>query len=85
MDGKFKEFDKLFHEEGVALMDPLDKTFDPLQHEVYGTVDRDDCAEGLVVDVLQNGFLLQDRVLRTAKVRISRRPKKEETPAAAAN
>jgi hypothetical protein len=39
------------------------------------------------MDVLQNGFLLQDRVLRTAKVRISRKPKpkKEDAPATAAN
>jgi molecular chaperone GrpE len=85
MDGIFKEFDKLFREEGVALMDPLNKPFDTLQHEVYGTVERDDCAEGLVVEVLQNGFLSKDRVLRTAKVRISRKPKKEEGPATAAN
>jgi molecular chaperone GrpE len=78
MEGIFKEFDKLFREEGVAAMDPLNKPFDANQHEVFGTVDRDDCAEGLVADVLQNGFLLQDRVLRTAKVRITRKPQKEE-------
>jgi len=83
MEGIFKEFDKLFREEGVAAMDPLNKPFDALQHEVFGTVDREDCAEGLVADVLQNGFMLQDRVLRTAKVRITRKPKKENGPAAA--
>jgi len=83
MAGIFKEFDKLFREEGVALMDPLNKPFNALQHEVLGAVERDDCAEGLVVEVLQNGFLLQDRVLRTAKVRISRKSQKEDGPAMA--
>jgi molecular chaperone GrpE len=81
MEGIFKEFEKLFREEGVAVMDPADKPFDALKHEVLGTVDREDCAEGLVVDVLQNGFMLDDRVLRTAKVRISRAPKKDAGPA----
>jgi molecular chaperone GrpE len=83
MDGIFKEFDKLFREEDVALMDPLDKPLDTLQHEVLGTVDRDDCAEGVVVEVLQNGFLLRNQVLRTAKVRISRKSRKDEGPAPA--
>lgn len=84
MEGIFKEFEKLFREEGVVPMDPLGKPFDALRHEVFGTADREDCAEGCVVEVLQNGYLLQDRVLRTAKVRIARRPKKkEEGPAGA--
>jgi len=83
MGGIFKEFDKIFREEGVTAMEPLNKPFDALQHEVLGTVERGDVAEGLVVDVLQNGFLLQDRVLRTAKVRIACKPKKEEGPASA--
>lgn len=83
MAGISKEFDKLFREEGVAAMDPLNKPFDALQHEVFGTVDREDVPEGTVVDVLQNGFMLQDRVLRTAKVRIARKPQKEDSPAAA--
>ena len=75
MEGIFKEFDKIFKEEGVVVMKPLGKPFDAMSHEVLGTVDRADCEEGLVVEVLQNGFLLQGRVLRTAKVRISRKPK----------
>ena len=83
MEGIFKEFDKLFREEGITPMDPLNKPFDANQHEVFGTMDREDLAEGIVVDVLQNGFLLQDRVLRTAKVRITRKPKKEDGPAPA--
>jgi molecular chaperone GrpE len=83
MDGIFKEFDKLFREEGVTVMEPLEKPFDALSHEVFGTMDREDVPEGTVVDVLQNGFMMQDRVLRTAKVRIARKPKKEDGPAAA--
>jgi molecular chaperone GrpE len=84
MEGIFKEFDKIFREEGVTAMDPLNKPFDALQHEVFGTVDREDVPEGTVVDLLQNGFLLHDRVLRTAKVRIARKPKKEDGPATTA-
>ncbi len=76
MEGVFKEFEKIFKEEGIMVMEPLHKPFDAMNQEVLGTVNREDCDEGLVVEVLQNGFFLQGRVLRTAKVRISCKPKK---------
>lgn len=74
MEGIFKEFQKIFKEEGVAVMDPAGKPFDALLHEVVGTVETDKAEEGCVVDVLQPGFMLGDKVLRTAKVRIAIKP-----------
>jgi molecular chaperone GrpE len=76
MEGIFKEFEKIFKEEGVRLMEPLGKPYDPLAHEVLGTVEKDEEEDGAVVEVLQDGFMLQDKVLRTAKVRIARKEKK---------
>lgn len=73
MEGIFKEFDKLFREEGIEPMEPAGKPFDATRHEVLGMVERDDVEDGVVVDVLQNGFMQKDKVLRTAKVRIARR------------
>jgi molecular chaperone GrpE (heat shock protein) len=81
MEGVFKEFEKLFREEGISVMEPMGKPLDPSRHEALGAVDRTDCDEGTVVEVFQNGFMLQDRVLRTAKVRIARRPKSQKAPA----
>lgn len=75
LEGIFKEFDKLFKEEGITPMDPVGKPFDAARHEVLGTAPAEDGVEdGVVVDVLQNGFLMQDKVLRTAKVRIAKNP-----------
>jgi molecular chaperone GrpE len=76
MDAIFKEYEKLFREEGVTEMDPLGKPFDPHYHEAYGFVDRPDVEEGSVADVLQAGFLLGDKVLRTAKVRLQQKKSK---------
>jgi molecular chaperone GrpE len=75
MEGIFKEFQKIFKEEGVTEMEPAGKPFDALKHEVLGTVETVDLAEDCVVDVLQPGYQLGERVLRTAKVRIARKPK----------
>ena len=73
MDAIFREFEKVFREEGVSQLDPLDKPFDPHYHEALGFADRPDCEEGAVAEVLQTGFLLGDKVLRTAKVRLQKK------------
>ncbi|UPT75029.1 MAG: nucleotide exchange factor GrpE [Elusimicrobiota bacterium] len=78
MDAIFKEYDKLFKEEGIVLVDPLGKPFDPHYHEAFGFVDKEGYEEGSVADVLQAGFLHGDKVLRTAKVRLQQ--KKEQKP-----
>lgn len=73
MEAIFKEYDKLFKEEGVTKMDPLGKGFDPHYHEAFGFVDKPGFEEGTVADVLQAGFLLGEKVLRTAKVRLQKK------------
>jgi molecular chaperone GrpE len=72
MEMIFKEFEKLFKDEGVTVMDAAGKPLDPLKHEVLGAVKKDGADEGSVADVLQDGYMQGDRVLRTAKVRIVR-------------
>ena len=73
MDAIFREYEKLFREEGVTAVNPLGKDFDPNYHEAFGFVDKKGFAEGSVADVLQTGFLLGDKVLRTAKVRLQQK------------
>ena len=82
MDAIFREFDRLFKEEGVTVMSPAGKAFDPHYHEALGFADKPGVPEGAVADVLQTGFMLGDKVLRTAKVRLQKtisEKKKEET------
>jgi molecular chaperone GrpE len=76
MDAIFREYDKLFKEEGVTEMDPLGKPFDPHSHEAFGFIDKPGFEEGIVADVLQSGFLLGEKVLRTAKVRLQKKAEK---------
>ncbi|MFA6317423.1 MAG: nucleotide exchange factor GrpE [Elusimicrobiota bacterium] len=84
MEGIFKEFEKIFKEEGVAVMAPEGRPYDAMLHEVLGSVERGDVEDGVVVDVIQAGFTLNGRALRPAKVRIAKKPqaskkqKKEE-------
>lgn len=73
LDAIFREYEKLFREEGVSQADPLGKPFDPHSQEAFGFVDKPGYDEGAVAEVLQSGFLLGDKVLRTAKVRLQKK------------
>jgi len=75
MDAIFREYEKLFREEGVTAMDPLGKPFDPHYHEAFGFMDKKGVEEGAVAEFFRPGFLLGDKVLRTAKVRLQQKKK----------
>lgn len=46
-------------------------TFDPEKHEALMTVESADHASGNIVQVLEKGFMVKDKVLRPAKVTIA--------------
>ncbi len=71
----FKEFAKLFEGEGVAAIDCVGHPLDYEKHEVMGQVETDDEREGVVVEEIQRGYLLNGRTLRPARVRVAT-PKK---------
>jgi molecular chaperone GrpE len=70
-------FHDLIKKNGVKPIESEGKIFDPNFHEALMQVERDDLAEHTVVEELQKGYLLNDRVIRTAKVKVSK--KKAET------
>ena len=46
-------------------------SFDPNYHEAMMQINRDDLGSGMVVDEIEKGFMLHERVLRPAKVTVS--------------
>lgn len=48
------------------------KTFDPNLHEAIAQVDSPDHQSGEIVQVMQKGFMLKDKVLRPAKVTVAK-------------
>ncbi len=55
---------------GVEPIKTTNTAFDPNYHEALMQVMRDDIASGMVADEIEKGFLLNDRVLRPAKVTV---------------
>lgn len=56
---------------GLIRFDSLDQEFDPQKHEAVSAEPREGDEVQKVIEEYQKGFLLNDRVLRTAKVKVS--------------
>lgn len=63
---------------GVQKIDCADKTFDPNVHEALFQVESDSHEENTIVDELEKGYLLSGRLLRPAKVSVSKRTKRDD-------
>jgi molecular chaperone GrpE len=69
---------ELLKDNGVKPIEAKGKIFDPHFHEALLQVEDESVPENTVVEEMQKGYMLNDRVLRTAKVKVS---KNQETPA----
>ena len=56
---------------GVVEIDGNNKPFDPIYHEAIMTEKREDVAPGMVLEVLQKGYILKGKVIRPAMVKVS--------------
>jgi molecular chaperone GrpE len=63
---------------GIKRIDPLGKPFDPHFHRVMMEVESADQQPGTIVQVLQAGYVIHDRLLREALVAVAK--KKDSAP-----
>ncbi|MFX1591646.1 MAG: nucleotide exchange factor GrpE [Promethearchaeota archaeon] len=71
-----KNFEKLLAEEGVKAMNSEGEKFDPYKHEAVIVEDgRDDLPENTILEEISKGYYLKDKILRPAKVKISKKSK----------
>ena len=55
----------------VKAIDGKDKPFDPTYHQAVMTEKVDKVESGMVIDVLRKGYILKDKVIRPAMVKVS--------------
>jgi molecular chaperone GrpE len=66
---------------GVEELNALDEPFDPNKHETVMETDETEQPPGSVVEVLENGYMLHDRLLRPARVVVARFPQRSSQTA----
>ena len=72
-----EQFPKTLENRGLVEIETVGKPFDPNIHEALMQVESDEHEEGVVTDVVERGYLLGEKVVRHAKVVVSRGLKKE--------
>ncbi|MGH6947199.1 MAG: nucleotide exchange factor GrpE [Kiloniellales bacterium] len=67
-----RELLKVLEKHGIAKIVPLGEMFDPHRHEAMFELPDPSAAPGSVVQVLEPGYLLHDRLLRPARVGVAK-------------
>lgn len=70
-----RELLNVFERHGITRVDPMGEKFDPHYHQAMFEVPTDDEPPGTVVQVMQAGFKIGERVLRPALVGVAKAAK----------
>ena len=63
-----------FDKHGITEISPMGEKLDPNLHQAVVQLDHPDAPHGTVVQVMQPGYLIQDRLLRAAMVGVAKGP-----------
>jgi molecular chaperone GrpE len=72
-----KLFLSVLEKQGIERIDPHGEPFDPQRHEALAMVPSHHAEPNSVIDVMQRGYLLNGRLVRAAKVIVSKAPAAE--------
>ncbi len=63
-----RKFDRTLQDHGVSRIDTVGRPFDPATMSAVGTCKDPEIKDGMVVEEVRGGFLLDDQVMRSAEV-----------------
>jgi len=72
-----KEFATILEKYGVKKIDSLNKKFDHNLHQAMVEIDDDKVEVGIVIQEMQRGYTMHDRLLRPSMVGVSKKPHKD--------
>ena len=71
LDMIYRTFVQALEDEGLVEIQALDQEFDPNFHQAIMTGSDEDKPSGIVLEQMQAGYMLKDRVLRPAMVKVN--------------
>ena len=75
-----KELSNTLEKNGISKINSINEKFDPNLHQAMMEVERDDIDEGIIVQEIQTGYMMHDRLLRPAMVGVSKKPQENKIP-----
>ena len=73
LDATGREIDKIFAAHGITRIAAMGLPLDPNQHQAMIEVPSAEVAPGTIVQELQAGYMIKDRLLRPAMVAVAKR------------
>ncbi|WP_018752757.1 nucleotide exchange factor GrpE [Paenibacillus sanguinis] len=67
----FRQLEGVLSAEGLVPMETVGQPFNPEFHQAIMQVESEEYEEGIVVEEVQKGYMLKDKVLRPAMVKVS--------------
>ena len=74
MESTARELEQVFTRHGITRIGAMGEQLDPHRHQAMMEVPRDDAEPGTIVQEMQPGYMLKDRLLRPALVGVARKP-----------
>jgi molecular chaperone GrpE len=65
-------FIQVLEKHGIQELDPIGEQFDPEQHQAISMVEDESVESNTVINVMQKGFMLNERLVRPAMVVVSK-------------
>ena len=69
-----REIDKVFASHGISRIAAMGLPLDPNQHQAMIEVPSNDAEPGTIVQEMQAGYMIKDRLLRPAMVAVAKKP-----------
>jgi molecular chaperone GrpE len=69
-----KELENVFQRNGITKIDAIGAKLDPNRHQAMIELERPDAEPGTIVEEMQAGYMIKDRLLRPALVGVAKAP-----------
>ncbi len=69
----YKQFKNVLEKNGLVPIKSLGEKFDPYKHEAMMQTPTDECEENTVLEEFARGYMLNSKVIRYSKVRVSKK------------
>jgi molecular chaperone GrpE len=77
MEMILKSLEDILLKHGLTRIETGEKVFDPHMHEAAEFVESDEFPENTVLEEVKEGYILNGKVIRPARVKISKKPSEE--------
>lgn len=66
-----KNLDEFFERNGIKKIEAVNQPFDPVKHHAVMTVEAEEGQSEVVIEVFQDGYVLNDKVIRPSMVKVA--------------